>query len=57
MNFGHFTNVKKDTNKYKTLGQPNPARDQLAKAGMCFKCKNPVHVARDYPTRKISSTY
>ena len=31
INFAYFANAKKDNNKYKTFGQQNPERDQLAK--------------------------
>ena len=57
LNCGHFPNSKEDNNKYKTFGQPNPERDQLAKEGTCFLCKKPGHVARECPTRKVSSSY
>ena len=57
INFGHFPNTKKDTTKYKTFGHQNPEKDQLAKEDKCFLCKKPGHVARDWPTRKVSSSY
>ena len=57
INFGYFPNAKKDNSKYKTFGQQNPARDQLAKEGKCFLSKKPDHMARDCSTRKVSSSY
>ena len=57
INFGHFPNARKDKTKYKTFGQQNPEKDQLAKEDKCFPSKKPGHVARDCPTRKVSSSY
>ena len=57
INFGHFPNANEHNNKYKTFDQQNPARDQLAKEGNFFLCKNPGHMARDCPTWKVSSSY
>ena len=57
INFGHFSNAKKDNNKHKTFGQQTPERDQLAKEGKCFLCKKPDHMAKDCPTRKVSYSY
>ena len=57
INFGHFPNPTKDKTKYKTFDQQNPEIDQLAKEGNCFLCKKPGHMARDCPTRKVSSSY
>ena len=56
-NWSHFPNDKKDNHKYKTFGQHNPGRDHQAKEGNCFLCKKPGHVARDCPTRNVSSRY
>ena len=42
---------------YKTFGQQNPDRDQLAKEAKCFLCKKPEHMARNCTTRKVSCSY
>ena len=52
--FGHFPNARKDTTKYKSIGDRE--REQLAKEGKCFYCKKSGHQARDCP-QKTTSAY
>ena len=57
MNFGHFPNAKPDKTNYKQYGTTtDKEKEQLAKEGKCFFCKQSGYVAGDCTKKKISSS-
>ena len=56
INFVHFPNAKPDKTNYKQYGSTTgKEKEQLAKEGKCFFCKQSGHLARDCTKKKISS--
>ena len=56
IHFIHFPNARPDKTNYKQYGTTmDTEKEQLAKEGKCFFCKQSGHLAGDCPKKKISS--
>ena len=56
INFAHFPNTRPDKRNYKQYGTTtDKEKQQLAKDGKYFFCKQSGHLARDCPRKRISS--
>ena len=56
IDFIHFPNARPDKTNYKQYGTTlDKEKEQLAKEGKCFFCKQSGHLAKDWPKKKISS--
>ena len=56
IDFEHFSNARRDKINYKPYSTiTDKEKQQLAKEGKCFFCKHSRHLAKDCPTKKISS--
>ena len=56
INFAHFPNAKPDKTNYKQYATTtDKEKEQHAKEGKCFFCKQSCHLARDCPKKRISS--
>ena len=57
IHFADFSNARPDKTNYKQYGiTTDKEKQQLAKEGKCFFCKQSGHLARDCPKKKISSS-
>ena len=57
IDFAHFPNASPDKTNYKQYSTTtNKEKEQLAKEGKWFFCKQSGHLARDCPKKKISSS-
>ena len=56
INFAHFANARPDETNSKPYGTiPDKEKEQLAKEGKSFFCKQSGHLAKDCCKKKISS--